>query len=143
MNGRMKRSALLFLIRTFGFGKRAKYDSGFIEYPARSLVYGVTFAVYNFLDPCVYDHLCAEKARTVCGVECRILDRNTVIRRLDNRVFLAMTAEAFAKRASRRDIRIAPRAAAFVAVLYAARSAVVSRRYYPVIFHDNCRDLTP
>jgi len=108
-----------------------------LEQAKRTVVEGVIHVVDDLADTGVDDHLGALKAGRECRIDDGVFQRNTVIRRLDDRVFFAVRAEALVECCSRQGQVVATRATPFIAISSAARRAVISGRNDTLVLDDD------
>ena len=89
--GRLQREVELGARDSLGINLQFAYKHvGLPEQLERAVVEGIFHVVHNFFDARIDDHLGAHQTRSEGGIDGGVFQRYSVIRRLDDRVFLAV-----------------------------------------------------
>ena len=83
------------------------------------------------------DHFGTDRTWLVCAKQAGVLDRHTVVCRLDNGILLGMDTPAQFVPLAGRDIQFFPQAANFLAVPDIGRGSVISGGQNLFVLHDN------
>ena len=104
----------------------ARFDSRFAQERERHVAERVIALINHFNEPRIDNHLRALQTRRERRVDRSALERDAMVGRLGDRVFLCMRTEAFVEPCTARREIVTSRAAAFVAVFESERCSVIA-----------------